>query len=219
MMYPLIRTSDGSLTLDSETYRVTYHSVHGAVSESLHIYIEAGLKKKQLEKKNLRILEIGLGTGLNAYLTYLNRRESFIHYIALEPAPIDSLLIPQLGFPQFVEGKETSPIFEKIHACEWEKEIEFASYFIFQKHLQSLQDFNTNQKFDIIYFDAFDPEVQPELWTEDIFSTLFSMTAPEGIVVTYCAKGSVRRAMQHTGYITERLEGPKGKREILRATR
>ncbi len=215
----ILPTSDGSVTLQSELHNVTYHSIHGAVTESLHVFIETGLRKKQQEQPQIRILEMGFGTGLNAYLTFFHQKESQIYYTALETNPISCELAAQLNYPQQIENQAISPIFEKIHAAEWDKEVLLSPHFTLKKHLQSLQDFETTEKFDLIYYDAFDPAAQPELWTESIFEKLFFLTAPHGILVTYCAKGSVRRAMQAAGYRTERLPGPPGKREMLRATK
>lgn len=215
----ILPTLDGSVTLQSDIHHVSYHSINGAVTESMHVFIEAGLRKKQQEQKHINILEMGLGTGLNAYLTFLHQQESEIFYTALETNPISCELAAQLNYPQQVENKATSDIFTQIHTCEWEKDCPLSPTFSLKKHQQSLQDFEINEQFDIIYYDAFDPAAQPELWTEAIFEKLFSLTATNGILVTYCAKGSVRRAMQAAGYTTERLPGPPGKREMLRAVK
>lgn len=218
-MNHILPTLDGSVTLQSDIHHVTYHSVNGAVTESMHVFIEAGLHKKQQEQKHINILEMGLGTGLNAYLTFLHQKESEIFYTALETNPISCELAAQLNYPQQIENQATSDIFTQIHTCEWEKDYPLSPSFQLKKHQQSLQNFEINEQFDIIYYDAFDPATQPELWTEAIFEKLFSLTATNGILVTYCAKGSVRRAMQAAGYTTERLPGPPGKREMLRAVR
>ncbi len=213
----ILPTSDGSVTLQSDIHHVSYHSINGAVTESMHVFIETGLRKKQQEQKNINILEMGLGTGLNAYLTFFHQKESEIFYTALETNPISWELAAQLNYPQQIENQLTSDIFSQIHTCEWEKDKQLSPHFSIKKHQKSLQDFETTEKFDLIYYDAFDPAAQPELWTEAIFEQLFSLTASNGILVTYCAKGSVRRAMQAAGYTTERLPGPPGKREMLRA--
>lgn len=215
----ILPTSDGSVTLHSEIHNVTYHSINGAVTESMHVFIEMGLEKKQAEQKTIRILEMGLGTGLNAYLTFFHKKENELYYTALETNPISLAIAKDLNYSQQIENKAISETFLQIHTCEWEKDNSLSASFHLKKYIKKLQDFETEEKFDIIYYDAFDPAAQPELWTEAIFEKLYSLTAPNGILVTYCAKGSVRRAMQAAGYTTERLPGPPGKREMLRATK
>lgn len=212
------RTADGSLTVLDIATGSTYHSRHGARAESMHVFIGAGLnflREKGLQ--HLRILEMGFGTGLNAFLTALHASDGStkVDYTALEAFPLREEVW------QEVVGQEPDrpELFHAIHAASWEESIAITPHFAITKHHLSLENFSSEEKFDLIYYDAFEPNTQPELWTEEIFRKLFGMTASGGVLVTYCAKGSVRRAMQAAGYAVERLPGPPFKREMIRAIR
>jgi len=223
-------TSDGSMTLHSELFGQTYHSRHGALTESLHVFIEAGWARRTatLESgRTMRVLELGLGTGLNALLTRRAHAElpgadrPDLLYEALEPHPLepDEWRAMSLATWSGVEGDgdlHAHPEADR-HEVEWGP----GSRFI--RHRSSWQDFapvhERNQGYDLIYFDAFAPESQPELWLPERFEEAFRLLSPGGILVTYCAKGTVRRAMMDAGFKVERLPGPPGKREMIRATR
>jgi len=209
------KTADGSHTFFVPELNEHYHSINGALTESKHIFIENGLN--QTGKKELFILEIGFGTGLNAILSYLEAKSknSCIHYTTIELYPIEEIRIKQLNFPGQI-GMDR-PVFESLHRCEWGKDIHIDSFFTLHKIKGDLTKTRFDRQFDLIYFDAFAPDKQPEMWTPEIFSHLFKQTASKGILTTYCAKGSVRRMLQAAGYATERLPGPPGKREMLRA--
>ncbi len=215
MKRQLKQTEDGSHTLYVTAIDETYHSVHGATNESLHVFIHAGFDLYR--KKELNILEVGFGTGLNAYLTALSAEEGnkTVHYTSVEKYPIGEETWTQLNFAGNDADKQA--LFEKIHSTEWEKEICITDNFYLQKIQADFCNLDLKDDFDLIYYDAFSPEKQPELWTESIFQKLYLHTKPEGILTTYCAKGSVRRAMQAAGFTVERIPGPKGKREMLRA--
>ena len=205
-------THDGSPTLLNKNLNETYHSRHGAQQESMHVFIHAGLM--QVHNDPLHILEIGFGTGLNATLTALHSGNRTVHYTALEPNPVNIALLHQLQY--FSEPKEL-----QFHTDIIQADFDIITILFSQFHLQKLkvkiQDFATEEKYHLIYFDAFAPMVQPELWTQEIFSRLFSMMDEKGILVTYCAKGQVRRNMIEAGFSVERIAGPPGKREMLRA--
>lgn len=210
-------TADGSHTLFVPALDEHYHSVNGAVQESTHIFINAGLHG--LDKDQINILEIGFGTGLNAYLTLLDALQTGrnIHYTTLEAYPLADDLIEQLNYPQFInQGK--AHLYYKMHEVDWNKEIEITPYFNIHKVEADFTtyDFSDTDGIDLIYFDAFAPEKQPDMWKQELFDKLYDTMNKGGIVVTYCAKGVVRRMLQQSGFVVERLPGPPGKREMLR---
>lgn len=206
-------TDDGSNTLFVPDINETYHSTHGAIQESMHIFIEQGLNVMQ--KDSIRILEIGFGTGLNALLTALHADKQ-IEYITVEKYPIDQQLVQALNYPEQTGLPYARDLFEKLHQTRWEELIEIKPNFRMQKLKTNFCDFAPSEKFDLIYFDAFSPEKQPEMWEQKQFEKLFNACHPGAVIVTYCAKGAVRRNMQSAGFKVERLPGPPGKREILR---
>lgn len=212
-------TLDGSNTLYVPSIDEHYHSTNGAVQESTHVYINAGLAECQ--KDTVNILEIGFGTGLNAYLTllYAQRHHKNIFYTAIELYPLDNDTISRLDYTSEKQLSE-KVLFEKLHTSLWNTEEEITPFFSLSKFNYdfTLLNFSFDKTFDLIYFDAFAPDKQSEMWTQDIFDFLYENTALHGILTTYCAKGSVRRMLQKSGYEVERLPGPPGKREILRAT-
>ena len=211
------KTADGSLTFFVPELNEHYHSVNGALTESKHVFIDAGLN--QIDKKEISILEIGFGTGLNAILSYREAKSKNIriHYTTIELYPLDKIQISPLNFSDKI-GVNNS-VFESLHSCEWDQDACIDPLFTLHKIKGDLIKTRFNQKFDLIYFDAFAPDKQPEMWTPEIFLHLFEQTNPNGILTTYCAKGAVRRMLQAAGYVTERLPGPPGKREMLRARR
>lgn len=212
-------TADGSQTLFVAELNEHYHSVKGALTESQHIFIYNGLNKH--EAKDIRVLEVGFGTGLNAILTLqeAEQQHRHVHYTSLEKYPIPMHLAEQLDYPNLV-NPEYADLFLQLHRTDWNHWADVTPYF----HLRKVEtDFTTLQfkeKYDVIYFDAFAPEKQEEMWSEEIFRRMYDCLAPKGILVTYCAKGIVRRTLQSVGFHIERLPGPpNGKREILRATK
>lgn len=215
------QTADGSSTLYNSLLDEHYHSIHGALNESIHVFINKGfLDFVDLFKpvKNLNILEIGFGTGLNCILTFIEslKLNIFLNYTSLEPYPLEMKIIDNLNFN--LDSKQLD-VLKLIHQSFWGKAVEINKQFSLEKYKLELKDFNTNKFYDIIYFDAFAPNKQPELWKVDVFSKLFNLTSNNGVLVTYCAKGQVRRDLEKVGYFVERLEGPPGKREMLRATK
>lgn len=215
-------TGDGSHTLFVPSLNEHYHSVNGAKQESNHIYINAGLLHSS--RDNIKVLEIGFGTGLNAYLSLLisENTTKTIDYTSFELYPLSMEIVRQLNY---VEGYKTEDkeYFNQLHKCDWNQRIEITPSFSLTKiqtdfsKLHLPVDLNTT--FDVIYFDAFAPEKQPDMWSQEIFDLLYSLTNQGGILTTYCAKGIVRRMLLQAGYNVERLPGPPGKREILRATK
>jgi len=222
MQRKLILTGDGSHTISMPELNVTYHSIHGAIQESKHVFIEAGLKSLlPVEGTALNVFEMGFGTGLNALLTIIEseRLQRKIYYETVEQFPVDNGEVRSLNYCEQLGREELQPIFEQLHSCEWEKKVNITENFGFNKSRTNLLNLETSETFELIYFDAFAPNTQPELWTNEIFEKMFAMLEPGGILVTYCSKGDVRRAMQAAGFIVEKLPGPRGKREMTRALR
>lgn len=219
-MNPELRiTADGSHTLYLKNLDENYHSLHGAITESLHVFINAGLQQFLHTTGTIHILEIGFGTGLNTLLSCLFAEENAlqIHYTALEPSPLNNTLIQTLNYSLQLGNNSSENIFNAIHSASFENEIAITKNFILHKQQVTLETFQSSNHYDLVYFDAFGPRVQPEIWSLKNFQKLFHLIKPDGILVTYCAKGEVRRAMQTAGFIVERLPGPPGKREMLRA--
>ncbi len=211
-------TEDGSHTLYVPDLDEHYHSTHGAIQESSHIYINAGLK--YIFKQDISVLEIGFGTGLNAYLTLLesNKSKVKINYWGLESRPLSSYIINQINYPYLLQQDRT--LFDDLHECEWGSVNTISSQFSLCKlniDITTSKLFSVIGIFDVIYYDAFAPDKQEKVWAIEIFDFLFKHTSKGGVLVTYCAKGEIRRRLQQVGYRVERLPGPKGKREILRA--
>lgn len=200
---------------------VTYHSIHGAIQESQHVFIEAGLIPLINESTNqlINIFEMGFGTGLNALLTWIGSEKlnQKIYYETIEPFPLNEEQVRSLNYCEQLNRSDLQTIFEELHFCEWEKEIELSELFILKKSKTNLLNLKPLKPFELIYFDAFDPNVQPELWTKEVFKKMFSMLLPNGILVTYSSKGDVRRAMIAAGFKVEKIPGARRKREMLRA--
>ncbi len=200
---------------------VTYHSVHGAVQESKHVFIEAGLLASEVfAHTGVHVmLEVGFGTGLNALLTLAeaDKHKNRIYYTAIEPFPLDEEQALQLNYCGQPELQPYQTKFEKMHQCGWEEMVEISWYFRLTKTKKSLFDLPPDSLFFLVYFDAFAPAAQPELWTKEVFEKLYATLLPGGILVTYCSKGDVRRAMQVAGFVIEKIPGPAGKREMIRA--
>lgn len=221
MKRTFFKTADGSLTIQLPEWNEQYHSKHGALQEANHVFIKTGLEYFTQGRKNspVRILEIGFGTGLNAFLTYLfaEKHKIHIHYTGIEAYPVIKEEYSQLNYASLL--KERKEKFLQLHTTPWEITTAISTYFSLQKQQLFFKDISYTNHFDLVYFDAFGARVQPELWTELIFEKMFKALDNKGVLVTYAAKGSVRRAMQTVGFNVERLPGPPGKREMLRATK
>lgn len=223
MKHELIITKDGSHTIFIPEMNVTYHSVHGAIQESQHVFIKAGLIDPGLfDFIGLHhVLEIGFGTGLNALLTLIeaDRHKNRIYYNAIELFPLNDDEISRLNYCDQLNLPDYKPLFDKMHHTGWEEMYEITNYFRLTKIKCDLLDYSAEELFDIIYFDAFAPASQPELWTIEVFEKMFSILKSGGMLVTYCSKGEVRRNMIAAGFKVEKLPGPPGKREMIRAIR
>ena len=204
-------TADGSPTLFLPERNEHYHSINGAVQESRHVYIEAGFN--QCLKNPIQVLELGMGTGLNVLLTAMEaeRRGVQVIYTALEKYPLPEEIVEQLHY--FAEKSEW---FQTIHSMEWEEAVVLTPFFTLQKIRTDFRDFSYSGKYDVMYYDAFAPDKQAEVWSQELFDKLFNAMNPAGILTTYCAKGHIRRMMQQSGFSVERIPGPPGKREMLR---
>ncbi len=223
MKRKIIKTGDGSTTIHLEEWDEQYHSKHGAIQEAYHVFAHSGLDHfiSLKEPSSLSILEMGFGTGLNAFITLLEAEERHlrIDYTGVEAYPITIEELPSLNYVQQLDAGSFSDEFQQMHQVSWEKGHTITSQFNLTKRKQFFHEVDDEDRFDLIYFDAFGARVQPELWTEAIFSKMYSAMKRDGVLVTYAAKGSVRRAMQAVGFEVERLPGPPGKREMLRATK
>jgi tRNA U34 5-methylaminomethyl-2-thiouridine-forming methyltransferase MnmC len=213
-------TGDNSHTLFSEVFGENYHSRHGALQESEHVFIKNGLEHIEI-KDTLHILEVGMGTGLNVLLTVLHPlvKDFIVYYTAIEPYPVASEIAEMLNYPDMMQDKKTAKqLFYSIHNGEPNRLIQLQENFFLYKAICQLQQFSTDNLFDLVYFDAFAPSRQAEMWEESIFRKLAAIIKPSGILVTYCAKGVFKRILKETGFEVERLPGPPGKREMTRAT-
>lgn len=213
----LFLTEDGSHSVRIPELNVTYHSRHGAIQESVHVFIESGLK--YLSKKSITILEAGFGTGLNALLslTEAEKQDLGILYDAVELYPLDRGFIASLNYLTLLQLPHLVNEFSLMHACEWNVASKISGHFALKKIRGDLRHVELTGNYDLVYFDAFDPVVQPELWTTEVFKKLYDACNAGGVLVTYCSKGIVRKAMTEAGFSVSKIPGPKGKREIVRA--
>lgn len=220
----VIQTEDGSSSLLNVDLNETYHSVHGAIQESQHVFIESGLNHllHHSLQKSISILEIGFGTGLNALLTALiaAREHVKIEYEALETFPLSQETVSLLNYPLQLNVEEAAFIFDSLHQSEWNKPQRISSHFSLLKRDLKIQnaDFG-KQKFDLVYFDAFAPDKQPEMWELPVLQKVAEAMKPQGVFVTYSAKGQLKRDLVSLGLSIEKIPGPPGKREMIRATK
>lgn len=212
-------TADGSHTLYVEDLDEHYHSWHGAIRESQHVFVEKGLK--EVATNEIQLLEIGFGTGLNAYLTCLEASKNHrqVRYDALEKWPLNREIVQKLNYIPLV-GEDDNGCFDTLFQAPWEKQTAISSFFSIRKMHGDFLSFQPRERwYHVIYFDAFAPEKQPEMWQEQPMRKLYDALVPGGILVTYCAKGAVKRMLRTIGYRVESLPGPPGKREMIRAVR
>jgi len=213
-------TADGSHTLFVTDLNEHYHSTNGALQESELVFIQNGFHHLAACLKDINVLEVGFGTGLNALLSVLESKKQRrkINYVAIEPEPVDSSILEKLNYALVIGGTEAAGYFKKLHDSSWTYPAFLSDYFILSKIQAKLEDITLrDEQFNLIFFDAFGPDVQPELWTEEIFIKLFKCLKTGGILVTYSCKGTVKRALKAAGFTIEKLPGPAGKREVLRA--
>lgn len=224
MKREIIKTGDGSATIFIPEWNEHYHSKHGALQEAYHVFIRSGLdfyRSRFPAAGEISILEIGFGTGLNALITLLETHadKTKLCYTGIEAYPVSNEELKELDYAALFSQAEAQTFFERMHQAAWEKPVEIAPGFELLKQQLFFSEIADVASYDLIYFDAFGPRVQPELWTEEIFAGMYAALKKEGVLVTYSAKGSVRRAMEAVGFRVERLPGPPGKREMLRAVK
>ncbi|WP_397362162.1 tRNA (5-methylaminomethyl-2-thiouridine)(34)-methyltransferase MnmD [Olleya sp. R77988] len=227
-MKPTIEiTKDGSSTLVHPKYQAHYHSIYGAIEESNHVYINAGLlyflssEKRQDILQSCSILELGFGSGLNAFNTLL-KTEALpvnINYLGIETDPVPIDVIKKLNYPELLQANEKQELFDNMHTVSWEDVHQITSSFSLEKRQLDIFKLEADNQFDLVYFDAFGPGAQPELWTEPIFKIMYRALKKGGVLITYCSQGAARRAMISVGFTVSRLPGPPNKRHILRAVK
>ena len=219
MKREIIITDDGSTTIRIPEWDENYHSTHGAIQEAKHVFIKNGLDLFQ-NQDAISILEIGFGTGLNAFITFLETiNKEKVNYVGVEAYPISEEEIAQMNYVSKLDAKKYQEVFDKMHSCDWEKQETISENFHLTKRKQFFQDIEDKNQFDLIYFDAFGFPLQPELWSEVIFKKMYDALLPKGTLVTYACRSSIKNAMLSVGFSIEKLPGAPGKREMLRATK
>jgi len=215
----IFQTLDGSTTIHLPEWNESYHSKHGAIQEAYHVFISNGLSLFQ--NKPISILEIGFGTGLNTFITFLEASKTIqiIDYVGVEAYPVSPEEVLKMNYVSELNALQHKAIFEKIHETKWDEKIAISDNFTLTKRNQFFKDITDKNAFDLIYFDAFGYRVQPELWSTEIFKIMYDSLNSEGILVTYAARGVVKRSMIEVGFTVEKLPGPPGKREMFRATK
>lgn len=213
----IIKTLDGSTTIHLKEWDECYHSKHGAIQEAKHVFIKNGLSL--FKDRPVAILEIGFGTGLNAFITFLEAigKKQKIDYVGVEAYPVNAEEVLAMNYVEELNALEFHNIFETMHKTEWNYKVEICDQFSLTKRKQFFDEINDFETFDLIYFDAFGYRVQPELWSTDIFQKMYNSLKPNGVLVTYAARGVVKRSMIEVGFTVEKLAGPPGKREMFRA--
>ena len=217
MKREIIQTLDGSTTIHLGEWDECYHSKHGAIQEAQHVFIKNGLSL--FENKNISILEIGFGTGLNAFITFLEAKKlnQTIDYVGVEAYPISADEVLSMNYVEELNATNESSIFKTMHESNWEEKSNLSTDFSLTKRKQFFEAIDDIEKFDLIYFDAFGYRVQPELWSTEIFDSMYKALKPNSVLVTYAARGVVKRSMIEVGFTVEKLAGPPGKREMFRA--
>ena len=215
----IIRTKDGSTTIHIKDWDECYHSKHGAIQEAQHVFIKNGLALYQ--NQSVSILEIGFGTGLNAFITYLESKKLNldIDYVGVEAYPVSISELSAMNYVSDLNADDKNTIFNLLHESNWEEKVVIDPFFTITKRQQFFEEINDFEQFDLIYFDAFGYRVQPDLWSTTIFKKMHTALRPGGKLVTYAARGVVKRSMLEVGFTVEKLPGPPGKREMFRATK
>lgn len=217
MKREIIQTKDGSTSILLPDWNETYHSKFGAIQEAKHVFIKNGLSLFQ--EKSVSILEIGFGTGLNAFITYLEAKKTdqSIDYTGVEAYPVSEEDAFKMNYVSELEANSFEEIFLKMHQANWDEKVILDQNFILEKQNKKFQEIADSEIYDLIYFDAFGFRVQPELWSLEIFKIMFKALKPNGVLVTYACRSSIKNAMVEAGFQVEKLNGPPGKREMLRA--
>ncbi len=215
----ILHTHDGSTTIHIEEWDECYHSKFGAIQEAQHVFIKNGLSL--FKDQSISILEIGFGTGLNAFITFLESKKLGLQvdYVGIEAYPISQTETKEMNYVSELKAESDEAVFETMHSCPWEEKINLKIDFDLTKKKQFFHEIEYLEKFDLIYFDAFGYRVQPELWTLEIFKLMFKALKKNGVLVTYAARSIIKKNMKEAGFTVEKLQGPPGKREMFRATK
>lgn len=217
MKREIIQTADGSTTIHLPEWKESYHSKHGAIQEAYHVFLKNGFSL--FENQSVAILEIGFGTGLNAFITFLEsqKKHQIVDYTGVEAYPVSSDEIQSMNYVTELNAEDQKADFVSMHECRWEEKNQISEIFSLTKRKQFFDEIQDINQFDLIYFDAFGYQVQPELWSTEIFKIMYNALKEKGILVTYAARGVVKRSMIEVGFKVEKLAGPPGKREMFRA--
>lgn len=219
-MLSVFKTSDGSDTIYDNSKNAYYHSVYGAITESQHVFIENGLKRILHNYTTVRIFEVGFGTGLNAYLSYLFAEplaDFRINYTAIEKHPLPESIYTLLNYPKLLNEVHGSCSFIDFHKCPWNQSVALTEKFVLEKIKGDFRTWIFENQFDLIYMDAFSPNDDPDLWTDSLLEKYYNMLVKDGLLTTYCAKGSFKRSLKRIGFKVECVPGPHGKREMTLA--
>lgn len=210
-------TNDGSQTLYVPELDEHYHSFHGAIQEANHVFLTNGIEA--IKKETIHVLEIGWGTGLNALLTALwaEKNQKQVIYTGIEAFPVPVELNLQLNYPSLLDEINGASLFESMVRAEWESNVQLSEWFSLKKQETTLQNWESEAIYDCVYYDAFGPRAQSEMWEKDILSKTINALKTQGFFVTYCAKGQLKRDLKSLGCEVESLPGPPGKREMTRA--
>jgi tRNA U34 5-methylaminomethyl-2-thiouridine-forming methyltransferase MnmC len=215
----IIQTLDGSTTIHLKEWDECYHSKHGAIQEAQHVFIQNGLSL--FPNQTVAILEIGFGTGLNAFITFLESQKinQSINYVGVEAYPVNASEVLAMNYVDELNAIHQQIVFDQMHESKWNEQFELSTHFKLTKRKQFFDEIDDFEQFDLIYFDAFGYRVQPELWSTAIFKKMYDALKPGGKLVTYAARGVVKRSMIEVGFTVEKLPGPPGKREMFRASK
>lgn len=213
----IIQTSDGSTTIHIKDWDECYHSKHGAIQEAKHVFVKNGLAL--LPNQKVSILEIGFGTGLNAFITFLEAQHfnQIIDYVGVEAYPISQQELDSMNYVEELKVADSIEVFKKMHAVAWDVKNDISNHFALTKRKQFFEEIDDVAQFDLIYFDAFGYRVQPELWSVSVFERMYKALKTNSFLVTYAARGVIKRNMVEVGFTVEKLAGPPGKREMFRA--
>ena len=219
MKREIIITKDGSTTIRIPEWDENYHSTHGAIQEAKHVFIKNGLDLFQTQN-SVSILEIGFGTGLNAFITYLEtKHKDHVNYVGIEAYPVAAEEVSQMNYASQLDAASEQSVFDLLHSSNWDIENSITDNFNLTKRKQFFQDITDKNCYNLVYFDAFGFPLQPELWSEAIFEKMYDALLPNGVLVTYACRTPIKKAMLTAGFSVEKLPGAPGKREMLRATK
>ena len=215
----IVETREGIHTLINNRLNEHYHSMHGSMREGMHVFIRNGLNSLNKNLTDISILEMGFGTGLNAILTYRENQvlQKNIHYTTVEAFPLPETVTSRLNYFEYF-GKPLQPVFNRMHASKWFENVAFGN-FVLHKIQADMLELQLDGGFNLVYYDAFSPLHQPELWTFEVLHKIYDACKRNAVLVTYCSKGDVRRTLKAVGFDVEILPGPSGKREMIRAVK